>query len=409
MSGPGLDDRFHAHLDAAGWLRGAKTAVVGVSGGLDSMTLLYLMRSAGDVSGVSVRAAHLDHRMRAHSGDDAAWVQRICDEWGVAFHLRTAAEPVGSEAEGRELRYAFFEEVRLGAGAGAVTMTGHTADDQAETVLFRIARGSGPRGLRGVHPRRPPSLIRPLLPFWRRELEAFAADRGIPSREDPSNRDQRWTRNRLRHHILPALEEAVPGAAAALVSLAGTSRLESDALDELLDQGIDRLTVAARPCAPEHPAPPADPSPLHLDREAPAAASPPALPPSRGGPCPLPPPPSSPPPPAAPSHGLAAAPDKPPPTICCASCGGPRAAAGSRWPEASSSNIVLANSASGAGKTTAPSPWVKGLRSCASTPSPARRLLPAGTGGPTWPGVPHPAAASPWWRASCPAWYRSRF
>ena len=277
MSGPGLDDRFRAHLDAAGWLRGAKTAVVAVSGGLDSMTLLYLMRSAGDVSGVSVRAAHLDHRMRAHSGDDAAWVQRICDEWGVAFHLRTAAEPVGSEAEGRELRYAFFEEVRLGAGAGAVTMTGHTADDQAETVLFRIARGSGPRGLRGVHPRRPPSLIRPLLPFWRRELEAFAADRGIPSREDPSNRDQRWTRNRLRHHILPALEEAVPGAAAALVSLAGTSRLESDALDELLDQGIDRLTVAARPCAPEHPAPPADPPPLRLDREALAAASDPVL------------------------------------------------------------------------------------------------------------------------------------
>ena len=280
MSGSGLDDRFREHLEATGWLRGANTAVVGVSGGLDSMTLLYLMSFAGPVPGLSVHAAHLDHRMRARSGADAAWVRRICDEWGVTFHLRTAAEPVRSEAEGRELRYAFFEEVRRGAGAEAVTMTGHTADDQAETVLFRIARGSGPRGLGGVYPRRPPSLVRPLLPFWRRELEAFAAARGIPSREDPSNRDQRWTRNRLRHDILPALEEAVPGAAAALVSLAGTSRLESGALNELLDQRIDAMTVAARPSAQDHPAATAAPPPrraLHFDREALAAASDPVL------------------------------------------------------------------------------------------------------------------------------------
>ena len=280
MSGSGLDDRFRDHLEATGWLRGTTAAVVGVSGGLDSMTLLYLMRSAGPAQGLSLHAAHLDHRMRARSGADGAWVRGICDEWGVTFHLRTAAEPVRSEAEGRELRYAFFEEVRSRAGAGAVSMTGHTADDQAETVLFRIARGSGPRGLRGVHPRRPPAVLRPLLPFWRRELEAFAAARGIPSREDPSNRDPRWIRNRLRHDILPALEKAVPGAAAALVSLAGTSRLESGALNELLDQRIEALAVASRPSVPRHPAPATDP-PLHrafhLDREALAAASDPVL------------------------------------------------------------------------------------------------------------------------------------
>ena len=279
MSGSGLDDRFRDHLEATGWLRGATAAIVGVSGGLDSMTLLYLMRFAGPAPELSLHAAHLDHRMRAGSGADAAWVRGICDEWGVTFHLRTAAEPVRSEAEGRELRYAFFEEVRHGTGAEAVTMTGHTADDQAETVLFRIARGSGPRGLRGVHPRRPPALLRPLLPFWRRELEAFAAARGIPSREDPSNRDPCWTRNRLRHQILPALEEAVPGAGAALVSLAGTSRLESGALNELLDQRIEALTVAARPFAPRRPGPATDSPPraLHLDREALAAASDPVL------------------------------------------------------------------------------------------------------------------------------------
>ena len=126
-------------------------------------------------------------------------------------------------------------------------MTAHTADDQAETVLFRIARGSGPRGLGGIRPGRSPSLVRPLLPFRRRDVEEYAAARGVPLREDPSNRDPRWTRNRLRHEILPALEAAVPGAAAALVSLSGTSRLESAALDALLDLRIETLAQGTAP------------------------------------------------------------------------------------------------------------------------------------------------------------------
>ena len=265
-AGP-LDARFRARLREVGWLDGATGLVVGVSGGLDSMTLLHLVRFCDELQSLQVHAAHVDHRMRAESAADAAWVAEVCAEWGVAHHLCTAPEPVVSEAEGRALRYGFFEEVRTALGGGAVTMTGHTADDQAETVLFRIARGSGPRGLGGVRPERAPSVVRPLLPFWRRELEAYAAENGIPFREDPSNRDLRWTRNRLRHRILPALEDAVPGAAAALVSLAGTSRLESAALDELLDRRIGDLT--ARAAAP--------PDAFSLDREALSAVSDPVL------------------------------------------------------------------------------------------------------------------------------------
>ena len=265
----GLAARFRDHLTASGCLDDADHAVVAVSGGVDSMTLLHLLRFGGAAPSPTLHAAHLDHRMRAESAADAAWLGRVCAEWGVAYHLRAAATPIRTEAEGREQRYGFFAEVAAGLGAGAVTLTGHTAADQAETVLFRIARGSGPRGLRGIHPGSFGSPARPLLPFWRAEVEAYAAAHGVPHREDPSNRDPRWTRNRLRHEVLPALQAAVPGAAAALVSLAGTSRLESAALDQLLDDRIAAL-ASARSVSRSEPA-------LSFDREALAALPDPLL------------------------------------------------------------------------------------------------------------------------------------
>ena len=265
--GTGLAARFRDHLTASGRLEGAERAVVAVSGGIDSMTLLHLLRFGHAAPSLALRVAHLDHRMRAESGADAAWLGEVCAAWGVAYHLRAAATPVRTEAEGRELRYRFFGEVADGAGSGTVVLTGHTADDQAETVLFRIARGSGPRGLGGIHPGRCPSPVRPLLPFRRAEVEAYAAARGVPHREDPTNRDPRWTRNRLRHEVLPALEAAVPGAAASLVALAGTSRLESAALDRLLDDRIAALASAPSGSAPE----------LSFDREALAALPDPVL------------------------------------------------------------------------------------------------------------------------------------
>ncbi len=238
-----LGARFARHLSASGWLDGATGVVVGVSGGMDSMSLLHLMRGAA--AKVPVHAAHVDHRMRDGSGEDADWVADVCARWSVQCDVHTAASPVTTEQAGRRLRYRFFEEVRQGLGADAVTMTAHTADDQAETVLFRAARGSGVRGLAGIRPRRAPSVVRPLLPFRRRELETYAREHGIPFREDPSNRDPRWTRNRLRHDILPALEDAVPGAAGSLAALAETSHLHTVALDELLDARIEALAAGA--------------------------------------------------------------------------------------------------------------------------------------------------------------------
>lgn len=264
-----LDVRFAEHVHVSGWLDGAPAAVIGVSGGMDSMVLLHLMRFGGAILPVPVHAAHVDHHMREGSAGDAARVAGLCAEWRVPCHLHRAPGPVTSEERGRELRYRFFAEVVQSLGDGTVAMTAHTADDQAETVLFRAVRGSGIPGLGGIRPVRSPSVVRPLLPFWRRELEPYAATHGIQFREDPTNRDLCWTRNRLRHRILPALEEAVPGAAGALAALAGTSRMHAAALDELLDARIAALgsqISAARPGAG-----------LSLDRKALCTLSDPVL------------------------------------------------------------------------------------------------------------------------------------
>lgn len=254
---------FRRHASAIEAFAGARAVVVAASGGLDSMTLLHLLRHCGAApEGAQLHAAHFDHAMRPESDADARWVAGVCRKWGVPAHVGRAAEPVRTEAEGRELRYRFLEETRRSlAVEKAVVATAHTADDQAETVLFRIARGSGPAGLAGVRPWRSPGVARPLLPFWRKQVRAFARSRSVPFRDDPSNLDSRWVRNRLRRTVLPALEDAVPGASAALAAHADISRLQSRALIELLDECIARLTVPAGPGPLPSPA-------LSLDRDA---------------------------------------------------------------------------------------------------------------------------------------------
>ena len=271
MTGPAradaFEDRFRRHVRDAEMFAGAAVVIVAVSGGLDSMTLLHLLRFCGILPrSAELHAAHFDHRIRADSGEDASWVVAVCEDWDVKAHSARAPAPVRTEAEGRELRYRFFEEARLALGVPAAVATAHTADDQAETVLFRIARGSGPAGLAGVLPRRGLGIVRPLLPFWRSEIRDFAQRRGVPFREDPSNRDLRWTRNRLRRSVLPLLEKAVPGATAALASHADASLLQSRALDELLDERIAGLATS-----------PGDSAELCLDRDALAALSEPVL------------------------------------------------------------------------------------------------------------------------------------
>ena len=160
--------------------------LVALSGGLDSLVLLHLLRFGQGLPSFRLHAAHFDHRMRPGSEADSLWVKGLCQAWGVPLQKEEAISPPASEEEAREMRYEFLFRAREGCGARWL-LTAHHADDQAETVLFRALRGTGLHGLSGIPRRREPGILRPLLSFTREELEDYAGLRGVRSREDPSN------------------------------------------------------------------------------------------------------------------------------------------------------------------------------------------------------------------------------
>ena len=183
-----------------------------VSGGADSVALLVLLKQLSDRLSFALNAVHLDHCLRTESVDDARFVATLCARLQVSLVTETldvralsAERGEGLEAAGRFARRRLFERVAQEHGCTSVALA-HHADDQAETVLFRLLRGSGLTGLAAMRPRSG-VYIRPLLPFKKVELCAWLVASGIEWREDASNLDPSFSRNRIRHQIMPGLRQ----------------------------------------------------------------------------------------------------------------------------------------------------------------------------------------------------------
>lgn len=240
--GEDLSPRVAARISALGHLVAGERVVVAVSGGLDSVALLHLLRFGSGMPRLELVAAHFDHQMRPESGEDALWVEDLARTWDVPIEMGRAETALVSEEAARDARYAFLETERVRTGARWI-LTAHHADDQAETVLFRIARGTGLSGLRGI-PARRGVILRPLLSFWREELESYARSEGLSPRLDSTNEDRRFARNALRHDVLPQLEASVaPGVRRALVRLARLAAREERAWRALLPGLADAAIV----------------------------------------------------------------------------------------------------------------------------------------------------------------------
>lgn len=202
------------------------TVVAGISGGADSMCLLHFLCAIKQEYHLTVIAAHINHGLRGEEAvRDEEFVRAWCSRHGIPFECRradikslAAQRSLGLEACGREVRYAFFRE--LAQQYGAKIATAHTASDHAETVLFHLARGTGPTGLRGILPVRE-NVIRPLIETTREQVEAYCKENKIAFVTDSTNLEDGYTRNRLRHRVVPVMKGVNPGFEQAVLRLSG--------------------------------------------------------------------------------------------------------------------------------------------------------------------------------------------
>jgi tRNA(Ile)-lysidine synthase len=230
--------------------------LVAVSGGPDSLALLHALTTLRvDLGIVELYAAHLDHGLRgAESRADAEFVVRFCTDRGIACAFESTdvaaehADRRGSKQQiARDVRYQFLNAAASAFAVNKIA-TGHTRDDQVETVLLNIIRGTGIDGLCGI-PARRDGIIRPLLGTMRAEVEAYCAEHGLTPRRDPSNESpEKYTRNRVRLELLPLLErDYAPGVRGALLRLSGIAEAERDYIRGEAERALAAATITSEP------------------------------------------------------------------------------------------------------------------------------------------------------------------
>ena len=225
-------------------LAGGETVLIAVSGGADSVALLHLLLELSPGWRLRLHVLHVDHQLRAESAADADFVRDLGARLGVLVDVATVAvDRRGSlEAAARAARYAALDVCAARVGAERIAV-GHTADDQAETVLMRLVQGAGVRGLAGIPPVRG-RIIRPLIEMRRSALETELRRAGLAWVDDRTNRDLKFLRNRIRHELLPLLADSYnPEVAASLVRVAAVARETVSALDLAAGAELDRLAV----------------------------------------------------------------------------------------------------------------------------------------------------------------------
>ncbi len=235
------------HRAATGLVFERTRVLVAVSGGGDSVALLHLLHRFAARRRIELTVAHLDHALRRGSAVDSRFVGRLAASLGlpvVARRRDVAAQrrrDESPEEAARRVRRAFLLEAAAEAGAVAIA-TGHTQDDQAETILMRLARGAGPTALLAMTPAGPGPFVKPLLGIERAALRAWLRKKRLPFRDDPSNRSQAFDRNRVRRLVVPTLAKALnPAAARHLVEAAGRLREDATYLDALAREQFEAI------------------------------------------------------------------------------------------------------------------------------------------------------------------------
>lgn len=221
--------------------------VVGVSGGPDSMCLLHVLITLKNELKFDLVVAHINHMIRKEADDETEFVKRFCEENGIECFIKrvdvlnkAAEEKIGTEEEGRIVRYEFFEEVRKKTNSNKIA-TAHNANDNAETVLMNIIRGSGTSGLKGIEYERD-YIIRPLLDCERLDIEEYCKIEKLDPKFDKSNKENTYTRNKIRNLLIPYIQkEFNPNIIESLNRLSDISKKEADYWKKTIENEYNKL------------------------------------------------------------------------------------------------------------------------------------------------------------------------
>ncbi|HKG37803.1 MAG TPA: tRNA lysidine(34) synthetase TilS [Conexibacter sp.] len=233
-------DRVLEQVRAGGLLPAGGSVVVLLSGGRDSVCLLDVaVRAVGDAG--TVHAVHVNYGLRDEAGDDERSCAALCERLGVELTIERPRRPEAGgnvQAWARDVRYAVATRLAMGGERDTVVAAGHTADDQVETILYRLASSPSRRALLGMRPR-DGLLVRPLLGITRAETTAYCEQRDLAWCDDVTNGGDRYARNRVRNGLVPALEQIHPAAAANVLRTAALLRDEGEVLDALVGEQLD--------------------------------------------------------------------------------------------------------------------------------------------------------------------------
>ena len=231
-----MEAKIKATIRRYDMLRETETVIVGLSGGADSTALLHVLLSLREEMGISLMACHINHNLRGEESDgDERFVKDLCQKLQIpltVFSIDVKGEAVKHESleeTARKKRYECFE--RLCREHGARLATAHTASDNAETLLINMIRGTGTKGLSGIPPVRD-YIIRPLIRCTREEIEEYCSKKSIPFVTDSSNLTDDYTRNKIRHKVIPLLKEFNPSLIDGISRMTAIVGDDADFLDE---------------------------------------------------------------------------------------------------------------------------------------------------------------------------------
>ncbi len=245
-----LEEKIFKTIRKYNLIESGDNIVIGVSGGPDSMTLLNVLYQLKTILNINLYVVHINHSIREEADSETIYVEHYCKKHEISFFMKkidviemAKQEKMSTELVGRNVRYAFFEEVAQKVGANKIA-TAHNANDNAETVLMNLLRGSGTSGLKGIEKIREGKFIRPILECTRKEIEEYCKDMNLQPKYDSTNNENIYTRNKIRNELIPYLEnEFNPNIIETLNRLSAIAQKEEQYFRKIVENLFTKLQI----------------------------------------------------------------------------------------------------------------------------------------------------------------------